>query len=454
MRVPLPALCTPLLAALALSVTVSAAAPALAQPAPLPTASAASPRTLPAPTPTLPAPPNVVDPARSIGGPKLATAGTIVVDAPAGVPAPPDVKDAAWLVADADTGDILAAKNAHGHFSPASTMKVLTALTLINKFERTDTYVATQDEANAGGTRVGLVPGLSYTASQLFQALIMSSGNDAAYALANLNGGRMQTLTEMNALAKRLGAHDTTIGDPSGLDVPGQHTSAYDLALFGRAAVHSARYTAYATTRQVKFPGNVNKKTKRRETFVIGNHNKLLWNYDGAIGVKNGYTVASQRTFIGAAKRGDKTYLVTELHSLDNSWHPPADLLDWAFAHGSKVTPIGRLVDLDEVPEPPQPAASPTPSSTGSVNPAAVATSAPPTSEPSPAVVERAAPSAILSAQRFVERIPPWGGVAALAALLVIVAGLARRVQVSRRARRRAAAARRRRVPVRTGRCG
>lgn len=449
MRPPLPALCCALLTALSLST----AAPAQAQPTPTPLA----PRIQPSPSPTLPAPPNTVDPARSIGGPKLAIAGTVVVDAPAGVPAPPAVQDAAWLIADADTGDILAAKNAHGYFSPASTMKVLTALTLINKFDRTQTYVATQDDANAGGTRVGLVPGLSYSVSQLFSALIMSSGNDAAYALANLNGGRMQTMTEMNVLAKRLGAHDTTIGDPSGLDVPGQHTSAYDLALFGRAAVHSARYTAYATTKQLKFPGNLDKKTNRRQTYVIGNHNKLLWNYPGAIGVKNGYTVASHRTFIGAATRAGKTYLVTELYSLDNSWHPPAELLDWAFAHGSQVTPVGRLVNIDEVPGPPPavasvPTTAPTPSGAAS----------PPVSEQtptsyaaqSPPVVERATSSALLSAQAFVDRIPPWGGVAALATLLILVAALARRVQVSRRARRRAQVATPRRRPARTGRSG
>jgi D-alanyl-D-alanine carboxypeptidase (penicillin-binding protein 5/6) len=277
---------------------------------------------------------------------------TVLLDAPAGVPAPPAVSDVAWLVADADTGEVLAARNPHAHLLPASTLKTLTAIHLLPRLDPATVLTATRTEANAEGTRVGMVAGQTYTAQQLFQALVMSSGNDAAYGLAALNGGIPATVAELNTLADELGAHDTVVVDPSGLDAPGQQSSAYDLALFGRAAIANPDYVRLATTRTSAFPSRWVRGGLTRPTYAIGNHNRLLWNYPGAIGVKNGFTKAARRTFIGAARRGGKTYIVTEMYGTGSSWRPAASLLDWAFAHGHKVTPIGRLVDRGEVPRP------------------------------------------------------------------------------------------------------
>jgi D-alanyl-D-alanine carboxypeptidase (penicillin-binding protein 5/6) len=105
---------------------------------------------------------------------------SVIVDLPAGVPAPPDVRDVAWLIADADTGEVLAAKNPHAHLLPASTLKTLTAIHLLPRIAPETVLTATSTAANAEGTRVGMVAGATYTARQLFQALIMSSANDAA----------------------------------------------------------------------------------------------------------------------------------------------------------------------------------------------------------------------------------------------------------------------------------
>ena len=237
----------------------------------------------PSPSPTLPRPTDVVDPALSVGGPALASMG-IVVDRPAGVPAPPRVRDVSWLIADADTGAVLAAKAAHARLLPASTAKVLTALTLLPRIDPTARHTTTAAEAGADGTRVGLVPGMSYTAHQLFLALLMASANDAAYALADMFGGHATTLAEMNALAAALGAHDTAIGDPAGLDAPGQTSSAYDLALLGRAALQNRDFRAYSTTRTARFPTRRPTATPGRptptpsgpKTYQVQNHNQLL----------------------------------------------------------------------------------------------------------------------------------------------------------------------------------
>jgi D-alanyl-D-alanine carboxypeptidase (penicillin-binding protein 5/6) len=279
----------------------------------------------------------------------------VVTNLPAGVPAPPRLKDVSWVLADLDTGRVVAAKAAHARLLPASTLKTLTALTLIPEVPATRRIVATQADANADGTRVGIVPGLPYTGRQLFQGLLMSSGNDAAYALAEAGGGREATLAAMNEHAAYLGAHDTVAKDPSGLDAPGQTSSAYDLALIGRAALGLKDFRTYVTTKQVNFPGAVDPKTKKRSSYKIQNHNKLLYNYEGTIGVKNGFTEAANRTYISAVTRGGKTYLLSEMYGLDSSWRPQAAMYDWAFRYGARAEAVGELVAPGTVTNPPTP---------------------------------------------------------------------------------------------------
>lgn len=311
----------------------------------------------PKPTPlvttkTLPTPASTVDPLVSVGGPRLASMG-VVTDLPAGVPAPPTLRDVSWVLADLDSGQVVAAKAAHARLLPASTLKTLTALTLIPRVPAARAIIATPADANADGTRVGLVPGLPYTAGQLFQALLMASGNDAAYSLSEAGGGREATLAAMNEHAAYLGAHDTLAKDPAGLDEPGQTSSAYDLALIGRAALQLKDFRTYVTTKQVDFPGGVDPKTRKRGTYKVNNHNKLLYNYPGTIGVKNGYTEAAKRTFISAVTRGGRTYLLTEMYGLDSSWRPQAAMYDWAFAYGDKARAVGELVAPGTVTTPP-----------------------------------------------------------------------------------------------------
>jgi D-alanyl-D-alanine carboxypeptidase (penicillin-binding protein 5/6) len=376
----------------------------------------------PKPTPsvttkTLPVPKATVDPLLSVGGPRLASMG-VVTDLPAGVPPPPRLKDVAWVLADLDTGTVIAAKAAHARLLPASTLKTLTALTLIPKVPASTRIVATQADANADGTRVGIVPGLPYTAHELFQALLMSSGNDAAYALAEAGGGREATLAAMNEQAAYLGAHDTVAKDPSGLDAPGQTSSAYDLALIGRAALQLSDFRGYVTTKEVDFPGRVDPKTKKRQAYEITNHNKLLYNYDGTIGVKNGYTEAANRTFISAVTRGGRTYLLTEMYGLDSSWRPQAAMYDWAFAYGARAGSVGELVAPGTV------TTAPT---------ALPSTAAPTLTDPAAAgratgLATRAA-AAIPASAKFPLPSSPWLGLAGVAAALLLVALLAARAR-------------------------
>ena len=279
-----------------------------------------------------------------VGGPQLARAGVIVNLGP-GVPAPPTMQGASFLVADMDTGQILAARAPHTRRLPASTLKALTALTLIPRLDANAKVVVQPEDVRVEGSRTGILAGTAYTVQSLFRGLLMASGNDAAYALARANHSVAVTLGQMNATAAGLGAFDTVAKDPSGLDKPGQTSSAYDLALIGRAAMELPAFRSYVGTKQASFPGGRSSAGKMLPGFKINSHHRLLYNYDGAIGIKNGYTIAAKQTFIGAATRGGKTYIVTEMGSPNGSWRPTAALLDWAFAHGASLTPIGELVE-------------------------------------------------------------------------------------------------------------
>ena len=262
-----------------------------------------------------------------------------------GVPAPPAMAGASFLVADMDTGQILAARAPHRRSLPASTLKALTALTLIPRLDASAKVVVHPEDVRVEGSRIGVLAGTAYTVRSLFQGLLMASGNDAAYALSRANGGAAMTLAQMNSTASELGAFDTVAKDPSGLDKPGQTSSAYDLALIGRAAMKLPDFRGYVSTKRASFPGGRSSNGKMLPGFTINSHHRLLYNYEGAIGIKNGYTIAAKQTFIGAATRGGKTYIVTEMASPNGSWRPTAAMLDWAFAHGDSLTPVGELVE-------------------------------------------------------------------------------------------------------------
>jgi D-alanyl-D-alanine carboxypeptidase (penicillin-binding protein 5/6) len=283
------------------------------------------------PTPS-PLPP----PGSKVGGAVLATPGLHVATTSFGPP--PQPRATAWLVADVDTGAVLAACNAHVPLAPASTLKVLTALALKPLIDPARTYVARDEDARVDGTKVGLVPGSVYSSDDLWHALLMDSGNDAATALAAMAGGAATATDAMQKKAGALGAADTRVVNTSGLDAPGQVTSAYDLALFGRAALADPRLRRLMVTREYAFPeaGTV-LRGPTRKTFQVQNHNRLIYNYPGAIGVKNGWTSTTGGSFIGAATRGGHTYLVTVLAADPETWHMCAALLDWAF----RTAPVG-----------------------------------------------------------------------------------------------------------------
>jgi D-alanyl-D-alanine carboxypeptidase (penicillin-binding protein 5/6) len=276
-----------------------------------------------------------------VGGARLGIRGRPVV--PVGVAPPRSIDAAAWLVADLGSGRVLGGFNPHLRRPPASTIKLLTALAVLPEIDADASYTATDADITVEGSRVGLVPGQRYTRTALLHGLLLGSGNDAANALAQLAGGQARALTLMSDEAKRLGAFDTTVQTTHGLDEPGQGTSAYDLALIGRAVLADKELAAVARTRAYEFPGLDGK------TFQIQNRNRLLGIYPGTYGLKNGFTTLSGHSLVAAAKQNGVRLVAVVLGGKGRAEPTAGALLDWGFSLPKQVEPVGRLVTPAEV---------------------------------------------------------------------------------------------------------
>jgi serine-type D-Ala-D-Ala carboxypeptidase (penicillin-binding protein 5/6) len=279
--------------------------------------------------------------AQAVGGPQLASPG-VVVNYPSGsgsVPRLPNIQASAFVVADAGTGQVLAAKDPHGWYRPASTLKMLTAVALIPLLNPDAAVVASKQATSTVPNVVGLVAGQAYQISDLFTALLTISANDAAIALTQATGSFGEGMALINAEARHLQADDTVAVDPNGLDAPGQHTSAYDLALIARQALKLPAFLKYDQTMSQRFV------IDRHKAVELDNQNSLLTTYPGAVGGKIGWTSAAGATYAGMATRHGVTLIVTLLHCPALTEIKSAEkLLDWGFAADGKVAPVGTLV--------------------------------------------------------------------------------------------------------------
>jgi D-alanyl-D-alanine carboxypeptidase (penicillin-binding protein 5/6) len=292
------------------------------------------------PKPGQPSPGPIAVPDKPAGGTRMAECGVI---APPGVAAPPaDVTPQSWILADVDTGQVLGAKDPHARQRPASLIKVLLAVAVLDEVDMNKVITGTQEDANQDGTRVGMGPGGQYTAKQLLFALLMRSGNDAAHALARQLGTIPQAVAKMNATARKLGALDTQTASPSGLDGPGMMTSSYDMALFYREAMKHPEFAEAISTKQIDFPGYADKPG-----YKVNNDNRLLGAYPGFLGGKTGFTDDARHTYLGGAKQNGHRLVVVLMRGeqqpvrmADQGGH----LLDWGFAqYKGKPSPVGTL---------------------------------------------------------------------------------------------------------------
>ncbi|OBG91541.1 D-alanyl-D-alanine carboxypeptidase [Mycobacterium sp. E136] len=246
---------------------------------------------------------------------------------PSGAAALPDGPAQAWVLADLDSGRILASRNPFEPHAPASTIKALLAMVVLDQLPLNAVIAARPAAADVECSCVGVKAGRAYTVRQLLDGLMLVSGNDAANVLADGLGGYRVAVAKMNAKAQALGARSTRASSPSGLDGPGMEsfTTASDLAVIYRQALRYPVFAAIVRQPSSLFPTDNGPKT-------ITNQNKLLERYPGTLVGKTGYTNLARDTFAAAAQRGNRRLVVAQLYGNGDLYGQAIQLFDWGFS--------------------------------------------------------------------------------------------------------------------------
>ena len=241
---------------------------------------------------------------------------------------------------DAVSGRVLFDKNADSRSLIASTTKIMTALVVCERCNVLDRMRIPKEAVGIEGSSMYLREGEVLTIQDLLYGLMLSSGNDAAVALAICCGGTVEGFVElMNDKARLLGLRNTHFENPNGLDSPGHYSSARDLAVLA----------AYAMENPI-FAKTVSAKTVTAGQRYLRNHNKLLWMVDGADGVKTGYTKAAGRALVSSATRDGRRIITVTLND-PNDWQEHKALLEEGFSRFrvQRIVTAGDRVGTVEV---------------------------------------------------------------------------------------------------------
>lgn len=239
---------------------------------------------------------------------------------------------AASVVICADTKEVIFKKNSDQKLPMASTTKIMTALLMAEQPDLSKTAVMTKQMVTVEGSSMGLMEGDTVSYHDLLYGMLLASGNDAANATAILLGGSVKGFVKlMNQKAKTLGLKNTSFATPSGLDDANHYTTAYDLACLAAEALKNPVFAAACSNKSATlYYGNPPYKR------TLKNHNRMLINYEGAIGVKTGFTKKSGRCLVSAAKRGGVTVIAVTLNDPDD-WKDHENLLNAGFKETKSV---------------------------------------------------------------------------------------------------------------------
>lgn len=255
--------------------------------------------------------------------------------APAALPAK------AYVLMDSTTGQVLYEHQARVRLPMASTTKIMTAIIALEKGNLADVVTAGQKPYDTGGTTIYLEIGEKQTLENLLYALMLESANDAGVAIAEHLAGTEEAFAAwMTHKAQEIGANDTQFANAHGLHDDKHFTTAYDLALIGRYAMQNKAFRDLILVDEKEIPGY-----KENPPRKLVNHNRLLGYYEGANGVKNGFTEEAGLTNVASARRGDTELIAVVLGAQDRVWTSSMALLDFGFSR-YRTHLIARKGDL------------------------------------------------------------------------------------------------------------
>lgn len=239
---------------------------------------------------------------------------------------PPEIAAESWLLFDDRHGVVLAEHNADQPRPMASTTKLMTALLAVEVGDLSSPVRVSEAAVSVGEAGVDLVEGEVFLLRTLVRALLIRSGNDAAYAVAeNVGGSAGEFVALMNRRASELGLENTSYANPHGLDHPDQYSTARDLLVLTRAALLHPELAEAVTTRQISLRDSPDGLER-----VYANTNQLLFDYEGTIGVKTGYTNDAGRVLVAGAEREGRRLLAVVMNSADH-FDEARTLLDYGF---------------------------------------------------------------------------------------------------------------------------
>jgi D-alanyl-D-alanine carboxypeptidase (penicillin-binding protein 5/6) len=247
-----------------------------------------------------------------------------------------EVSAKSFVIMDANTGKTLLALNPQLFLPPASTLKVMTALSVVQHLKMDDKVPVSAYAAAASPSKINIKPGETYTVKELLYALLLSSANDAARALAEKVAGSEEAFAkQLTQEVRQWGAYRTTLATANGLPADNQYSTAEDLAKLFKRAMENPELAKIMATKYYTIQGD-------RE---LRNHNRFLWTTPLAVGGKTGYTRASKHTYVGMFRKDDKAIIIAMMGS-QKKWADLRPLIEKGFE--LEGAPIAKLPPAEE----------------------------------------------------------------------------------------------------------
>lgn len=257
----------------------------------------------------------------------------------------PNLEASSAVLMDVATGKVLLAKNGSERRAPASTTKIMTALVALERGEMDRVITTSLNASKVDGSSIWLASGEKHTLEELLYGVLLSSGNDASVAIAEgLAGSEKEFAAWMNEKAKVIGAKDSYFKNCTGLPETGHFSTAYDLALITRYALHNPVFTKMVKTKKkaIEWPG-------RDYNRLMVNHNKLLWRYEFADGVKTGYTRQAGRCLVASATKNGQRLIAVVLNS-KRMYEDSKLLFEYGFNNYQLLTVIQSEQKIGSIP--------------------------------------------------------------------------------------------------------